>query len=247
MQTALLLIKRFSLLQNSNGETKKSRRESQQLIPSPSQIPESNSNDDAIKVFIRVRPLNDREQDKPTHDQGVLHIRGNSLSLSDSGRSDPYKVTVDEIFAESSTQLDVYEAAGSAMVEHCMAGFNSSIFAYGMTGSGKTYTMLGDIGRGPEGTLLPACGIIPRVFEALFASIAQKEQAKGRHGACLRYSVKCSFLEIYNEEITDLLAPSNTGLQIRDGDLKKGLYIQGLSETEVLNGTSVKCIYCSCS
>ncbi|KAL4525440.1 hypothetical protein Ndes2437A_g03901 [Nannochloris sp. 'desiccata'] len=55
----------------------------------------------------------------------------------------------------------------------------------------------------------------------------------------LRYSVKCSFLEIYNEEVTDLLAPSSTGLQIRDGDLKKGVYVQGLSETEVLNADDV--------
>ena len=135
----------------------------------------------------------------------------------------------------------MYAAAGAALVDHCLSGFNTSIFAWGQTGSGKTHTMLGDVSREVDGSLSRECGLIPRVFEELFASIADREQSH-RSAACsgsLRYSVKCSFLEIYNEEVTDLLSPGSKGLQIRDGDLKKGVYVQGLSETEVLNPDDV--------
>jgi len=134
--------------------------------------------------------------------------------------------------------------------------------------------MLGEAARGGDGALHPGCGLTPRVFEALFAAIASKEQTAATGGGTgrsakgstsnkratasvdasvtagqspamttLRYSVKCSFLEIYNEEVTDLLDPGSTGLQVRDGDVKKGVYVQGLSETEVLNGALAKSIF----
>ena len=198
----------------------------------------SSVTEDAVKVVVRVRPMNDRET-RECSQTVVSTIEEKAVVLSDPcSRPEPYAVHVDRALGVDSRQEDVFETVGLPMVDHCIAGFNSTIFAYGQTGSGKTYTMMGTIERSEHGELHQESGLIPRVFEALFAAIAERERsaAVSGGGSSLRYSVKCSFLEIYNEEITDLLDPSATGLQIRDGDAKRGVYVQGLSETEVLNG-----------
>jgi kinesin family member 15 len=189
---------------------------------------------DAIKVLVRVRPLKQNEPPSP-----VVTVHGqNVVALTDPSKSEPYSVKVDHVLGPSSSQQDVFATIGETTVQHCLEGFNSSIFAYGMTGSGKTHTMLGASSRMPDGSLDQLCGLAPRVFDALFAAITQREQGvpSATDPTSLRFTVKCSFLEIYNEEVTDLLDPAATGLQIRDGDSKRGIYVQGLSETEVLNG-----------
>ncbi|XWS08439.1 hypothetical protein CRYUN_Cryun40dG0002600 [Craigia yunnanensis] len=144
-------------------------------------------------------------------------------------------------FSEEEEKL--FRVAGLPMVENCMSGYNSCMFAYGQvsgvyfetfylhTGSGKTYTMMGEIHE-VEGQLNEDCGITPRVFEYLFSRIRMEEES--RKDEKLRFSCKCSFLEIYNEQITDLLDPSSTNLQLRE-DLKKGLYVENLMEYNVRN------------
>ena len=144
---------------------------------------------------------------------------------------------MDHVLDTKASQETTFATVGNNIIDHCLAGYNSSVFCYGQTGSGKTHTMMGSIGREADGGLSPGCGLIPRVFESLFTSVAQREQQQ--ESSMVRYSVKCSFLEIYNEDITDLLEPTSTGLQIRDGDVKKGVYVQGLSEHEVLNADDV--------
>jgi hypothetical protein len=220
--------------------------------PTPNGLSPANS-EDSVRVIVRIRPLNDREMNIEHNNiekqRAVSAKSGNVVVLTDPIRGGenalPYSVAVDHVLDESSTQEDVFLTAGLAMVDHCMAGFNSSIFAYGQTGSGKTYTMLGDIQETKDGILAPQCGLIPRVFDALFESIAKREQARSESnsdGETLQYSVKCSFLEIYNEEITDLLSaqPSASGLLIRDGEAQsKGVFVQGLSERQVLNANDV--------
>ncbi|EMS54989.1 Kinesin-like protein KIF15 [Triticum urartu] len=115
------------------------------------------------------------------------------------------------------------------MVENCMSGYNGCLFAYGQTGSGKTYTMMGELSKdGNE--LSNDSGLTPRIFEYLFARI--KEEEERRREDKLKYICKCSFLEIYNEQITDLLEPSSTNLQIRE-DIKKGVYVENLMECYV--------------
>ncbi|XP_037439555.1 kinesin-like protein KIN-12F isoform X2 [Triticum dicoccoides] len=115
------------------------------------------------------------------------------------------------------------------MVENCMAGYNSCVFAYGQTGSGKTDTMLGEISElgvkpGPE------CGMTPRIFEFLIARIRAEEES--RRDENLKYNCECSFLEIYNEQITDLLDPSSTNLQLRE-DTRVGVYVENVTKREV--------------
>lgn len=109
-------------------------------------------------------------------------------------------------------------------------GFNCTIFAYGQTGTGKTYTMTGDISN-----VLPlpdAAGIIPRVLHALFARLEADE---------IENSVKCSFIELYNEELRDLLSPDDaTKLKIYDDNSKKGsttTLVQGMEECHLKNAS----------
>ncbi|KAK9691156.1 hypothetical protein RND81_09G179600 [Saponaria officinalis] len=123
----------------------------------------------------------------------------------------------------------LFRMAGLPMVENCLSGYNSCMFAYGQTGSGKTHTMLGEM-EDVEYTPSPHRGMTPRIFEFLFARIRAEEES--RRDEKLKYSCKCSFLEIYNEQITDLLDPSSTNLLLRE-DVKKGVYVENLSEFEV--------------
>ncbi|XP_004296958.1 PREDICTED: kinesin-like protein KIN12B-like [Fragaria vesca subsp. vesca] len=135
--------------------------------------------------------------------------------------------------SDSGVQLDIFQLVGVPLVENCMAGFNSSVFAYGQTGSGKTYTMWG-----PANALLDENlssdqqGLTPRVLERLFARI-NEEQIKHADKQ-LKYQCQCSFLEIYNEQITDLLDPNPKSLQIRE-DVKSGVYVENLTEECVRN------------
>jgi hypothetical protein len=106
----------------------------------------------------------------------------------------------DKVFGPYSTQEDVYDDAVRPVVDEVLDGYNCTIFAYGQTGTGKTHTMEGDhqgCADSPE-TLPEDAGIIPRAMAHVFASL----NASGAE-----YSVRCTFLELYNEEITDLLNP----------------------------------------
>lgn len=110
-----------------------------------------------------------------------------------------------------------------------LAGFNCTIFAYGQTGTGKTYTMSGDMTES-LGLLAPDAGIIPRVLQSLF----NKLEADGTENC-----VRCSFIELYNEELRDLLTPDeNAKLKIYDDLSKKGhasTVVQGVEERHITN------------
>ena len=120
-----------------------------------------------------------------------------------------------------------------------LEGFNCTIFAYGQTGTGKTHTMQGDC----SGELSEAAGVIPRAVAHIFASL---------EAANSEYSVKCTFLELYNEEITDLLSaeeedprrlPAQSELRSKPlalmEDGKGGVMVKGLEEVIVMNATEI--------
>ncbi|KAG2406913.1 Kinesin-like protein [Vigna angularis] len=177
------------------------------------------SSDSGVKVIVRMRPLcPDKDEGDPT----VQKVSNDSLSING------HNFTFDSVADTAATQLDIFEHVGAPLVEHCLAGFNSSVFAYGQTGSGKTYTMWG-----PANCLLEENdqqGLAPRVFQQLFARI-NEEQTK-HSDKQLNYQCNCSFLEIYNEQIMDLLDPSLKNLQIRE-DVKSGVYVENLTEEPV--------------
>ncbi|KAF9619035.1 hypothetical protein IFM89_004379 [Coptis chinensis] len=180
--------------------------------------------DHNVQVLIRIRPINAIEKAL----QGNVRCLRQESAQTVSWIGHPEtRFTFDHIACETISQEKLFTVAGLPMVENCMSGYNSCMFAYGQTGSGKTYTMMGDIYE-MDGKFDEDCGMAPRIFEYLFTRIYAEEERDEN----FRYSCKCSFLEIYNEQITDLLEPSSTNLQIRE-DLGKGVYVENLSEYEV--------------
>ncbi|XP_027344341.1 kinesin-like protein KIN-12B isoform X2 [Abrus precatorius] len=175
-----------------------------------------------VKVIVRTRPLC---CDKDEGDSIVHKISTHSLSIN--GQN----FTFDSVAHTDATQAYIFELVGVPLVDNCLAGVNSSVFAYGQTGSGKTYTMWGPANAlSDDSSTNDQQGLAPRVFERLFARI-NEEQIK-HSDKQLKYQCRCSFLEIYNEQITDLLDPNQRNLQIRE-DVKSGIYVENLTEEQV--------------
>ncbi|CAK9858991.1 unnamed protein product [Sphagnum jensenii] len=195
-----------------------------EALMSSTAMESSEATDTGVKVVVRVRPLNNKEEAEEATNV-VQKLSSNSVLISEQ------QFTFDAVIGEDASQQAVFEMVGLPMVENCLAGFNSSIFAYGQTGSGKTHTMWGPM-PGSTSDYLPTedRGITPRIFEQLFSRIQQEERENvDKH---LRYQCRCSFLEIYNEQITDLLEPSLKNLMIRE-DTKTGVYVESLTEEYV--------------
>ncbi|XP_074585847.1 kinesin-like protein KIN-12G [Curcuma longa] len=182
--------------------------------------------DHNVQVAIRIRPLSSSEISLQGHSRCVRQDNCQTITWTAHPES---RFTFDLIADEHVSQEKLFKVAGVPMVENCVAGYNSCMFAYGQTGSGKTHTMIGDIEGGTRRHSVN-CGMTPRVFEHLFSRI-QKEK-EDRRDEKLQFTCRCSFLEIYNEHILDLLNPSSVNLQIRE-DSKKGVYVENLSEFEV--------------
>ncbi|KAI4385416.1 hypothetical protein MLD38_003444 [Melastoma candidum] len=185
-----------------------------------------------VQVIIRVRPMSSAEVSMQGYAKCVRQESCQCITWTGHPES---RFTFDLVADENVSQEKLFKVAGVPMVENCVAGYNSCMFAYGQTGSGKTHTMLGDIEGGTRRHSVN-CGMTPRVFEFLFSRIQKEKEA--RKDEKLRFTCKCSFLEIYNELIFDLLDPSSSNLQIRE-DSKKGVYVENLKEIEVTSAREV--------
>ncbi|KAG2371582.1 Kinesin-like protein [Vigna angularis] len=177
-------------------------------------------------VIIRMRPLSNSEISVQGYGKCVRQESCQTITWTGHPES---RFTFDAVADENVSQENLFKVAGLPMVENCMGGYNSCMFAYGQTGSGKTHTMLGDIEGGTRRHSVNS-GMTPRIFEHLFSRIQKEKEA--RRDEKLKFTCKCSFLEIYNEQILDLLEPSSNNLQIRE-DSKKGVYVENLKEIEV--------------
>ncbi|KAI3872118.1 hypothetical protein MKX03_033179, partial [Papaver bracteatum] len=191
--------------------------------------------DHNVQVLIRVRPLNNMERGLQGYNRCLK--QENAQSISWVGQQEA-RFTFDHVACETTSQEMLFRVAGLPMVENCLSGYNSCMFAYGQTGSGKTHTMLGEIA---DLDVNPSAerGMTPRIFEFLFARIRAEEEI--RRDEKLTYNCKCSFLEIYNEQITDLLDPSCTNLLLRE-DMKTGVYVENLTEFEVNTVNDILCL-----
>ncbi|GAX75403.1 hypothetical protein CEUSTIGMA_g2847.t1 [Chlamydomonas eustigma] len=191
---------------------------------------------DSVQVFVRVRPCNSTELEAAGGEDSAtscVQVIGESSIVASNPGKERRRFTYDKVLPESSSQLDLFEVVGVPMVDNCISGYNSAIFVYGQTGAGKTWTMMGDLqGAGTNKGMSEERGLAPRMIELLFEKINLAEDTVG--GEPARYNCRCSCLEIYNETITDLLNPTATNLQLRE-DPVKGIYVDGLSEKEVLN------------
>ncbi|XP_050211131.1 kinesin-like protein KIN-12E isoform X2 [Mercurialis annua] len=188
--------------------------------------------DHNVQVVMRIRPLSSSEISLQGYSKCVRQESSQTVTWTGHPES---RFTFDLVADETVTQEQMFKVAGLPMVDNCIGGYNSCMFAYGQTGSGKTHTMLGDIEGGTRRHSVN-CGMTPRVFEYLFSRIQKEKEA--RKDEKIKYACKCSFLEIYNEQIFDLLDPSSNNLQIRE-DVKKGVYVENLKEIEVTSARDV--------
>ncbi|KAI7195119.1 kinesin-domain-containing protein [Hortaea werneckii] len=194
-----------------------------------------------INVVVRARGRNDREV---RENSGVVvstdGVRGKKVELSMGPSALSNKTyQFDKVFSPAADQGMVFDDVVSPILDEVMSGFNCTIFAYGQTGTGKTYTMSGDITD-----MLPipdAAGIIPRVLHSLFERLGSDSptstpQREGKESLG-EHSVKCSFIELYNEELRDLLsADDSVKLKIFDDANKNGrttTLVQGMEETHI--------------
>uniref|UniRef100_A0A8C3SQK5 Kinesin family member 15 n=1 Tax=Chelydra serpentina TaxID=8475 RepID=A0A8C3SQK5_CHESE len=178
---------------------------------------------DAIKVYVRVRPPSEGAA-LADGDQGLCLSVLSSNTLRLHSKPEPKIFTFDHVANMDTTQEAVFSSVAKNIVESCMNGYNGTIFAYGQTGSGKTFTMMGPSDFDNFTNNLR--GVIPRSFEYLFFLI---EREKEKAGTGKSFLCKCSFIEIYNEQIFDLLDSASAGLFLRE-HIKKGVFVVGAVE-----------------
>ncbi|CAO2643072.1 Kinesin-like protein KIF3A [Lemmus lemmus] len=186
-----------------------------------SEKPESCDN---VKVVVRCRPLNEREKSMCYRQAvSVDEMRGTiTVHKTDSSNEPPKTFTFDTVFGPESKQLDVYNLTARPIIDSVLEGYNGTIFAYGQTGTGKTFTMEGV--RAVPGLR----GVIPNSFAHIFGHIAKAE-------GDTRFLVRVSYLEIYNEEVRDLLGKDQTQrLEVKERP-DVGVYIKDLSAYVVNN------------
>ncbi|OMJ83915.1 hypothetical protein SteCoe_15075 [Stentor coeruleus] len=180
-------------------------------------ISNMNQGESNILVAVRCRPLTKKE--KEIDDFNTVQIINGKLVLITeppgliNKRQTEKRYAFDFAFGETASQQEVFNKTTMFLLEGVLNGYNATVFAYGPTGAGKTYTMLGEVEK---------LGIMLMSFIELFARI--EVLSKDRN-----YTVKISYLEIYNEIVRDLINPSNSCLDIRE-DPDKGIMVSGLSE-----------------
>lgn len=195
----------------------------------------------AIKVYVRCRGRNEREINEnssvvvSTAAEGIT--RGKDISVQSGAGSSIYKTySFDHVFGPEADQEMVYDGIARNVLKEMVEGYNCTIFAYGQTGTGKTHTMSGTFsskatGKGPT----EGCGVIPRTLHHLFEMLESAPSIKGASKTAGReHSVKLSFIELYNEELRDLLAPEeeefSRKVRIFEESANKGVTIHGMEE-----------------
>ncbi|XP_041952479.1 kinesin-like protein KIF1A isoform X3 [Alosa sapidissima] len=189
----------------------------------------------SVKVAVRVRPFNNREIGKES--KCIIQMTGNTTTILNPKQPKENKSFNFDYSYWSHTspedvnfasQLQVYKDIGEEMLLHAFEGYNVCIFAYGQTGAGKSYTMMGKQEKDQE-------GIIPLLCEDLFTKISD-----GSNDNSLSYSVEVSYMEIYCERVRDLLNPKNKGnLRVREHPLM-GPYVEDLSKLAVTSYSDIQ-------
>lgn len=193
-----------------------------------------------VQVLLRCRPLSDEEQrsNVPKVITCNEHKREVTVLQSLANKQVDRVFTFDKVFGPKAQQRSIYDQAIAPVVNEVLEGFNCTVFAYGQTGTGKTYTMEGGM-RNKGGELPAEAGVIPRAIRQIFDTLEAQNAD---------YSVKVTFLELYNEEITDLLAPEDSSRNCDDRQKKpislmedgKGcVIVRGLEEEAVYSANEI--------
>ncbi|XP_051130150.1 kinesin-like protein KIN-5B [Andrographis paniculata] len=193
-----------------------------------------------IQVLLRCRPLSDDEQrlNVPKVISCNENRREVTVMQSIASKQVDRVFTFDRVFGPKAQQRSIYDQAISPIVNEVLEGFNCTVFAYGQTGTGKTYTMEGGM-RNKSGELPAEAGIIPRAVRQIFDTLEAQNAD---------YSMKVTFSELYNEEITDLLAPEDHLKLTEDRpkkpiclmeDGKGSVIVRGLEEEVVYSANDI--------
>ena len=174
-----------------------------------------------ILVAVRCRPLNQKEKEySPIKTINIINKNllilkdPNGINNINNNRSKEISMAFDYIFDENDKQEKIFNSTTKFLIEGVVNGYNATVFAYGATGAGKTYTMLGNDKH---------LGIMPLTLKELFLQINSYHNRE--------YNVKMWYLEIYNENIRDLLSNNNenNNLDLRE-DSNKGIIVSGITE-----------------
>ncbi|XP_009784122.1 kinesin-like protein KIN-7D, mitochondrial isoform X1 [Nicotiana sylvestris] len=182
----------------------------EELIDEP--VDEMSRSGDSISVTVRFRPMSEREYQKG--DEIAWYADGDKIVRNEYNPATAY--AFDRVFGPQTITQEVYEVAARPVVKAAMEGIHGTVFAYGVTSSGKTHTMHGD----------HSCpGIIPLAIKDVFSII---QDTPGRE-----FLLRVSYIEIYNEVINDLLDPTGQNLRVRED--AQGTYVEGIKEEVVLS------------
>ncbi|KAM8745039.1 kinesin-like protein KIF1A isoform 36-T36 [Acanthopagrus schlegelii] len=189
----------------------------------------------SVKVAVRVRPFNSREIGKES--KCIIQMTGNTTTIINPKQAkDNKSFNFDYSYwshtspedVNYASQMRVYKDIGEEMLLHAFEGYNVCIFAYGQTGAGKSYTMMG------KQDVKDQQGIIPLLCEDLFTKINDNIDNSNS------YSVEVSYMEIYCERVRDLLNPKNKGnLRVREHPLM-GPYVEDLSKLAVTSYNDIQ-------
>ena len=194
--------------------------------PSP-----SNNDGSSVQVAVRVRPMLPFEAGNTSCIEVLPNSNQEYTVVRLGGTTSGPKFTFDQAFGVETSQQQVYQHRVAPLVDSCLQGYNATILAYGQTGSGKTHTIMG-----PSASITTAvqdqvqAGVIPRAIGSIFQQLQQwKEERQDSY----QYFVRVQFLEVYGEEIHDLLTSTNNTQQLTIRDV-------GLDEPEVIGATQHK-------
>ncbi|KAM5229043.1 kinesin-like protein KIF1A isoform 7-T7 [Ctenodactylus gundi] len=189
----------------------------------------------SVKVAVRVRPFNSREMSRDS--KCIIQMSGSTTTIINpkQPKETPKSFSFDYSYwshtspedINYASQKQVYRDIGEEMLQHAFEGYNVCIFAYGQTGAGKSYTMMGKQEKDQQ-------GIIPQLCEDLFSRINDTSNDN------MSYSVEVSYMEIYCERVRDLLNPKNKGnLRVREHPLL-GPYVEDLSKLAVTSYNDIQ-------
>ncbi|XP_041476441.1 kinesin-like protein KIF11-B isoform X1 [Lytechinus variegatus] len=193
-----------------------------------------------IQVVVRCRPVNGSERKQNSY--SILDVKPSKreiiVSTEVAEKASSKTFSFDKVFGPKAPQIEVYKSVCAPILDEVLMGYNCTVFAYGQTGTGKTFTMEGE--RTPDPDLSweqdPLAGIIPRAMHQIFEKMV---------GTDVEFSVRVSYLELYNEELFDLLSSQEDTQRLRifeDSARKGSVVIQGLEEVTVHNKNEVYAI-----
>lgn len=208
-----------------------------------------------IRAFIRVRPISNSEleyrKDLEEYEKLSINIQNDVITLTIDNVNKNY--TFDFCFKENSNQKQIFDISGKEIVEDVFCGYNGTIFCYGQTGSGKTYTMIGNIqDEEKEGIVFRSCRHLFKLKDDFYnGDIVYKEMINGKlvnsvtkeqKSDLNHVKFKVCFVQIYLENLNDLLDPNNDKLKIRE-DSNKGVYLDGVTWADITSLEDCKNIY----